>query len=61
MVSPPGGACIFSQGREETILTGSFDNTARLWQVPMLLDDLLKKGNLEKLTEDQNRKYGVED
>jgi WD40 repeat protein len=44
----------------KTILTGSYDGTARLWYVVMPLEDFLKKGNLEPLSAEQKRKYGIE-
>jgi WD40 repeat protein len=45
----------------KTILTSSRDDTARLWRVLMSLEDFLKKGNLEQLTEEQKREYGIEE
>jgi WD40 repeat protein len=44
----------------KTILTGSSDNTARLWEVAIPLEEFLKKGNLEPLTEEQKKEYGIE-
>lgn len=41
----------------KAILTGSNDYTARLWYVAMPLVEFLQKGNLEKLTPEQKRKY----
>ncbi len=48
------------------ILTGSEDSTARLWRVPHIslkdsLEDFLKKGNLEPLTNEQKKEYEIED
>lgn len=43
------------------ILTGSEDKTARLWEIgaTMGLDYFLKKGLCEKLSEDQEKEYGL--
>ncbi|MDQ1350891.1 MAG: hypothetical protein QG657_1193, partial [Acidobacteriota bacterium] len=45
----------------KTILTGSSDTTARLWPVAMPLEEFLEKGNIEKLTPEQMREYGIEE
>lgn len=37
----------------KTILTGSGDKTARLWDVPMPLEYFLKKGDFEQLVEEK--------
>jgi WD40 repeat protein len=39
----------------KTILTGSWDNTARLWKIPMAVEDFLKKGDIETLTDEQKK------
>jgi len=48
------------------VLTGSKDSVARLWRVPHLsleksLENFLKKGNLEPLTPEQRKEYGIKD
>ncbi|MEP7144272.1 MAG: adenylyl-sulfate kinase [Ferruginibacter sp.] len=43
----------------KTILTGSDDHIARLWEIPIPLKEFLKKGDLEPLTEAQKKEYGV--
>jgi WD40 repeat protein len=44
----------------KTILTGSMDKTARLWKITSL-EEFLKKGNCEQLSEEQKKEYGIED
>jgi WD40 repeat protein len=45
----------------KTILTGSHDRTARLWEIGMKLEEFLKKGNFERLSEKQKKEYGIGD
>ncbi|MCK4761293.1 MAG: WD40 repeat domain-containing protein [Candidatus Aminicenantes bacterium] len=45
----------------KSILTGSVDGTARLWEIKMPLDEFLKKGNFEELSEAQKRQFGIKD
>jgi hypothetical protein len=45
----------------KTILTGSSHGTAQLWNILIPLEDFLKKGNFEQLTEEQKKEYGIEE
>ncbi|WP_020527112.1 toll/interleukin-1 receptor domain-containing protein [Flexithrix dorotheae] len=43
------------------ILSGSGDKTAKLWKPKMNLEDYIKRGNYDRLTEAQIREYGLLD
>ena len=43
-----------------SIIIGSHDGTVCLYKV-MKIEDFLKKGNFEKLTEEQKKEYGIKD
>jgi WD40 repeat protein len=43
------------------MLTGSFDRTARLWEIHMPLQDFLKNGVCEQLSEKELKEYGIEE
>ena len=44
----------------QSIVTGSWNQNARLWDVPMPLDEFLESGWLAPLTTEQKKKYGIE-
>ena len=41
------------------VLTGSWDNTARLWQIAPPPSEFLKTVNIEPLSPEQKKKYGI--
>ena len=43
------------------ILSGSADKSAHLWTIPMALEEFLKKGNLEPLSAEQKKEFGIEE
>jgi WD40 repeat protein len=43
----------------KTFITASSDKTARLWYIPLTLDDFLKSGKLQPLSPQQKKEYGI--
>ncbi|MBT28368.1 MAG: hypothetical protein CMO01_01815, partial [Thalassobius sp.] len=54
---PVNSVCFSPDGK--SVLTGSYDKTAKLWKAVMTLDDYIQFGNYDRLTESQMREYGL--